>query len=262
MTLGYRMRVDLRSRTEGPSFYTGDFDSEDIKSISKLAYSDRPWVAADVGANVGFWTVPLAQLAKRRGGCVYAFEPVLSNFNKLRENIDHNGVADAAILHNFGLSDGARTAQISLREDFDNGSKTGNAALVIDKDDLRFHCTEVHLRTLDEALPRESLDFIKLDIEGHEDSFLTGAEKTLQRCLPIIYMEINDDYFFRRKLDPTELFTRWMAKSGYASAIAHFRRGGGLQWLPAPLSSRRRGLDNVLLIPQSRIGTALERLNS
>ena len=261
MRIGYEVAVDLRSFTEGPSFYSGDFDTEDIESISKLATPARSWFAADVGANVGFWSVPLAELAKRRGGRIHAFEPVLSNFNKLSENIRRNNFADVTTLHAFGLSDSFRTANISLREDFTSGSETGNAAIVIDHDDSQFRCIEAELRTLDEVLPDAVLDFIKLDIEGHEDKFLHGAERTIQRCQPVIYMEVNDDYYLRRGIDPTQLFTDWMAQSGYLSAIGHIRRGRR-SWLPQPLSSRKPGIDNVLLIPRSRVSAVLEQLNS
>lgn len=261
MRIGYEVSVDLRSFTEGPSFYTGDFDTEDIESISKLASPVRPWIAADVGANVGFWSVPLAQLAKRSGGRIHAFEPVFSNFKKLSENIHNNNLAEVTTLHNIGLSDRHHTATISLREDFTSGSETGNAAIVIDADDSQFQCIEIELRTLDDVLTDEALDFLKLDIEGHEDKFLKGAERTIQRCQPVIYMEVNDDYYLRRGIDPTQLFTNWMTQSGYASAIGHIRRGRR-RWLPQPLSSRRPGIDNVLLIPRSRVSTVLEQLNS
>src|SRR5712692_8796335 len=52
MRLGYEMLVDLRSATERSSYYTGDFDTAEIKAIQKLAIPG--WVALDVGANIGF----------------------------------------------------------------------------------------------------------------------------------------------------------------------------------------------------------------
>ena len=59
MRLGHRMIVDLRAYTEYASFYTHDFDTEEIRSVVRMFAPE--WVILDVGANVGFWTIPMAK---------------------------------------------------------------------------------------------------------------------------------------------------------------------------------------------------------
>lgn len=65
MRLGHHMVVDLRARTEYTSFYTHDYDNEDIHMCLRLLQRDS--IVFDVGANVGFWTVPMA-MTLRGGG--------------------------------------------------------------------------------------------------------------------------------------------------------------------------------------------------
>ena len=43
----------------------------------------------------------------------------------------------------------------------------------------------------------ERVDFIKADIEGWELHFLKGAQKTIERFKPVIYLEIQDVFLKR-----------------------------------------------------------------
>jgi FkbM family methyltransferase len=257
MRLGHHMLVDLRARTEYTSFYTHDYDNEDIRMCLRLLQRDS--VVFDVGANVGFWTVPMA-LTLRGGGQVHAFEPLPANAKRLQENVELNDVGDFVAVHEVGLSDKASTVEISLREDFSNGSGTGNAAIVIDDSDRHFRCTQIQVVALDnifQSLMLERLDFMKVDIEGHEDRFLEGASSVIARFRPIIYMEINEPYYNRRGLDPTDLFQSWLDSAGYTCAL---RGPGG--WSPKMLRRRKPVLDNVLLLPTERLEDILPRLRS
>lgn len=258
MRLGYDMLVDMRSTTEWPSYYTGDFDTAEIKSIQKLAVPG--WVALDVGANIGFWTVPLAQAAKGCGGSVYAFEPVPANFQRLELNLSQNNALDCAHLYRIGLSDARQSLELSLREDFAKSAETGNAAIVIDEIDRRFECITIEADTLDGVLANAALtrvDFIKVDIEGHEDRFLEGARQTIARFQPPLHMEINEPYYQRRGVDPVALLEAWMRRTNYCSALADNGR-----WRLASIRERKPGLDNVLLLPPDRARSYFARLNA
>src|SRR5687767_6694951 len=82
------MRLDLRSRTEEWSFWTGEYESHAIKLLGGLL---RPGdVVLDVGANIGFFSVPLGRILRASGGSLHAFEPVESNFKRLSDVIALN----------------------------------------------------------------------------------------------------------------------------------------------------------------------------
>ena len=255
MRLGYRMLVDLRARTEYTSFYTHDYDNEDIRMCMRLLQRDS--VVFDVGANVGFWTIPMAMMLGGEGR-VHAFEPIPANAKRLRENLRLNDVDDIVDIHEIGLSDETSTVDISLREDFSNGSDTGNAAIVIDDSDKHFRCTRIKVAALDQvyqSLGIKRLDFVKLDIEGHEDRFLAGAASVIARFRPIIYMEINEPYYTRRGLDATDLFQSWLDSADYTCAL---RNPSG--WTPKTLRLRRPVIDNVLLLPTEQVNEILSQL--
>lgn len=257
MRLGHRMIVDLRAYTEYASFYTHDFDTEEIRSVLRLFSPE--WVILDVGANVGFWAIPMAK-ALGAGGRVHAFEPVASNNQRLCENVRLNGLEKTVVVHELGLSDRRASLPISLREDFANGSGTGNAAIVIDDSDGRFQCGMVEVDTLDEIVPSlnlKRLDFIKVDIEGHEDKFLSGAASTIGQFRPILHMEINEPYYNRRGLDATAVFGEWAASANYAYAL---RTTKG--WRLRDVRERKPVIDNVLALPAERASQVLEQMEA
>jgi FkbM family methyltransferase len=248
MRLGYRVRVDLRTRTERLAYWTGLYDDWLIRSAARYLCSRPGAVALDVGANIGFWTLGL--VAASGGNChIHAFEPVPCNYRRLEENLSLNTNlwGARATAHPFGLSDGDTQVEVSLREDFEAGADTGNAAVVIDHSDRRFRCLWVQMRKLDSLvgeLGLGRLDLIKLDIEGHEDRAFAGAAETIARFRPLILTEINEPYYERRGLDATCVFRDWMSRNDYVAAVAC-----GRSWVVAALERRKRGLDNVLLLP-------------
>jgi FkbM family methyltransferase len=257
MRLGHQMLVDLRSGTELAAYYTGDYETRSIETAIKLIHPDS--VILDVGANVGFWTVPLAR-ALGAGGRLHAFEPVPANFARLGENVRRNNLEAIVRLHHQGLSDRKANVPISLREDFQNGAETGNAAIVIDSDDSRFTCTNVEVTPLDgetfRSLGIDHVDFIKLDIEGHEDKFLAGATVVFERFRPILFMEINEAYYARRGIDPSQVFEQWMQGVNYKAAL---KTASG--WHLDHVKNRRRRFDNIFCFPSEAAEDLTNRLN-
>ena len=255
MRLGHEMLTDLRSSTEFHAYYLGDFDTRAIRSALRLIKRDS--TVLDVGANIGFWSIPLASHLKGRG-CLHAFEPVPANYRRLTENVRRNMLEDTAHLHEAGLSDQNRSLQISLREDFANGAETGNAAIVADSEDLLFKRTRIRVHRLDDifaSLGVHRIDFIKADVEGHEDRFLAGAVSVVRRFRPILYVEINKAYYQRQGRDAAAVFEEWLKANSYDSAL-HRRR----EW---HLDTVRNccPLDNAFFFPSETSAECIRRVN-
>src|SRR5579872_3747307 len=79
-----RFIVDLRSRTESVPYYLGSYDPDSRQLIKSLV--KEGWSILDVGANIGFIAVPLAQQIGK-SGTLYCFEPLPSNFERLQKNL-------------------------------------------------------------------------------------------------------------------------------------------------------------------------------
>jgi FkbM family methyltransferase len=138
MRLGHRMLVDLRAPAQREAFRTGRYDDA-LVGFALGLMAEPGSVAVDVGANVGFWTVPLALRAASLGGRVYAFEPVPANRDRLVANARLNEADDRVTVVPVALSDREGTTAITLREEFAGGATTGNAAILIDDgEDDRF----------------------------------------------------------------------------------------------------------------------------
>ena len=210
---GYRLLLDARAQSQARALYSGEYDRQNIEIIGRLM---RPGgMVIDVGANIGFYTVPLAARARELGGRVAAFEPLQQNFDRLSQNVALNRLDDAVVLHQLGLADRAGTATLTLREDFDEGASAGNAAILIeDGRDVSFQSVQIQIARLDEIWPVSArVDFIKVDVEGHEDLFLLGARATLIRFRPAIQVEVCRGYYSRRGMDLDRLLPSLMPQN-------------------------------------------------
>lgn len=66
--------------------------------------AERYSVIYDIGANVGAYSLIGGTLLNKKGGKVYAFEPVSSNFSELCENIKYNELVENIVPVNIALS--------------------------------------------------------------------------------------------------------------------------------------------------------------
>jgi len=147
-------------------------------------------IVVDGGANIGFFTVPVAQRIKHRGGCVVSFEPQRQLFNALSGSLALNGL-DNVFLHNMGLGDGRHSHAYLPAVNYSQPSDFGTVSLSVDDEVEEHHwmrTRSVNVDSIDSlTLPR--LDFIKLDIEGFEIPALAGALKAIAKYRPYIWVE-------------------------------------------------------------------------
>jgi FkbM family methyltransferase len=200
-------------------------------------------VALDIGANVGFWSVGLAWLAK--GLEVHAFEPHPGNAERLRENLTLNGLRSRVHVNECGLSACEGTLRLVLREDFVTGGQTGNASISDGANDAGFATVAVSVRTLDSWVADSRLsriDLMKIDVEGHEPAVLRGGEQTIRRFLPDIYLELNEPFYAARGEDLDRELGEPMLAWGYRA----YRLAGGVIEGPVEMKSRQRPIDNFL----------------
>jgi FkbM family methyltransferase len=165
-------------------------------------------VFVDVGAHRGHYTVPV--LCSR--SCeVFAFEPNPYAYRKLLRNLAANPQAlEQSVIQcrNIGLSDGERNEILHLNYPFDGPSTVETAIAEASQGAKRriVDTVEVTLRPLDDSLPKgvQRIDHIKIDVEGHEDKVLDGAEETIRTHRPTIYLEVHGNG--RRVRDRLERF--------------------------------------------------------
>ncbi|MBL7714972.1 MAG: FkbM family methyltransferase [Bdellovibrionales bacterium] len=153
----------------------------------------------DIGSNVGIFSVLAAQTFKK----VHAFEPLPSVFETLQKNSKPQGNMS---VHNVALSDQSGSVTFHFNPLGSGGSSIeGVPAHHLEKTNKVARTFDVQARTLDSYLDEiQDVDFIKIDVEGHETSALRGASKTIEKFRPALFVEIHDDHRFQeiKKLLP------------------------------------------------------------
>ena len=146
-------------------------------------------VIVDGGANVGFFTVPVAHRTQGRSTRIVSFEPQRQLFQALGGSLALNGY-DHVYLHNCGLGAEPGIAQlpaVNYGEVQDFGTVSLTNKTTVDEDGW-MNDRVVDIASIDAmALPR--LDFFKLDVEGYEVPALAGALGTIKQHRPWIWVE-------------------------------------------------------------------------
>lgn len=139
---------------------------------------------ADVGANIGWYTVHAAALDPT--ATVVAFEPVPASFDSLRRAVTRNALS-RVVVENVAVSD--HTDGITLIADLTiAGAASAHPTIALD------HPQEIRVPsvTLDgyAAAHGRHFDAIKLDVEGGELAVLRGAARVLTTDRPLVFCEM------------------------------------------------------------------------
>ncbi len=196
--------------------YFAQFGEIELRLVRHLCRPDRESI--DVGANVGTYLHAMKRHSRR----VVAFEPVPWLAQALEKKFGPKVVVEP-----LALSHESSTAQLHIPV-IDGTPVTGLSSLsqeVAGKTTVHQDIA-VQTRPLDEVYDGDAA-FIKIDVEGHEESVLEGAHRTLERCRPSVLVEAEERhapgsvrrvqsffrrrgyrgyYVFRRRLAPIESF--------------------------------------------------------
>ena len=130
------------------------------------------YVAVDVGAHVGFHTISMAHFFER----VHAYEPHPHNFECLKLNVTEN-----VTCHNVAL--GAEEGTVSLESPLQANS---GAWETVPGNDYPIY-------KLDDCFDEDRCDFIKIDVQGHENEVIRGAKRIIQEYQPTMIVELSKD---------------------------------------------------------------------
>ena len=167
--------------------------------------------AIDGGANIGFFSIVMAQLVDTNG-IVLAVEPGENNLPKLRDNLKLNGLKNFEICNRPLWS---APEMVTLHYSQHGGMNSLSAHQPMMGKKLMEATTLSHWYDT----PR----LIKLDIEGAEEHALRGAQKHLVNHVPYIVCELNLPAL--KGLGSTqESLRKFMREWGYSTFIL-FRDG-------------------------------------
>lgn len=186
----------------GMNYWGGNdlYSSGEIKVIEYvykklLTNSKTSFTIFDVGANVGKYCKCLVELApKNKKIQLHCFEPSKKTFEKLASASLSNTFIQISY-NNFGLSDVAESKEL-----YSSSDTATIASLYNTKDKLgKFkeeYKEEIVLKTIDDYCEQgqiSHIDFLKIDVEGHEISTLKGATKMIAaKAISYIQFEFGD----------------------------------------------------------------------
>ena len=142
--------------------------------------------AVDVGASIGMYAAEMAHYA----GKVLAFEanPNAAAFTArvAARNVEVINVA-------LSSAPGRATLKIPLNA---KGRGIDELATIETANPQHLgaaQCAEIEMKRLDD-FAIENCSFIKIDVEGHEESVLDGAAGLIATQRPVLMVELNEDY--------------------------------------------------------------------
>ncbi len=168
----------------------------------------QPYTFIDVGANVGWFSLSVAQQCKTigRDAKIYSLEPVPSTCSDLQENIRLNAFSN---IHAYGYAASDKEGTILVTTDFETGN-------YVTKTKSK-HTSRVRAVRLDSFVTQQKInrvDCIKIDVEGAELMVLRGAHKLLAQQHPLLILETQGQWTQRFGYEPVQVY-EFLVSIGY-----------------------------------------------
>ncbi len=162
--------------TSGNSYKSGELAV--LNLVKSHIANKRNSIIFDVGANIGEYSLKAAEILSQE--CtIHSFEPSRHAFSQLAER---TYIEKRIHAWNFGMSSEIQSADLIA-------DRSGSSLASLYHRDLdhidtaEYKLESVSLQTIDEFCKRENIghiDFLKIDVEGHEFEVLKGAKNLIE----------------------------------------------------------------------------------
>lgn len=173
----------------------------------------------DIGGHIGTFSIPFARFTAP-GGRVFSFEANPGNFSLLKKNIECNQLQDVITATHAVVSESRQTFRMAL-------PTNGNSGTYYFLPNTAEGGIEIPSVNVDEWFKENAasapVQLLKIDVEGAEVSVLRACHDLINRCKPIIYIEINEEALQRFRHGAADI-EELLAPHGY-----HFFRNIGLR---------------------------------
>lgn len=180
----------------------GRYENNELEFLSENLFPSLQHrrICLDIGANIGNHSLAFAE----HFASVHAFELHPKTFKLLSINAELNA---AIYPRNIGVSD--KCGELEGRG---APSSLGSFSLSEQAGSHHGDFMKVKIDRLDNLLTREEMacvDFIKMDIEGHEAAALRGASELLQNHAPVVAMEIDRKSVSNGQSEATQIIKQY-----------------------------------------------------
>lgn len=195
--------------TEKSPYIGGIWESETNLTLQeekwfRQIYTDLKNFESPVVIDVGASTGCLSLFNTIRKFPIYSFEPNLTAFAELVQNVYQNGCNTSC--YNIGLGEKYEESYLSVHEEL-----WGYGYNKISKSETN---EKIKIYPLDDIIPTNSkVTHVKIDVEGYELFVLRGMKRILYQK-PIIYMEMIESNFEQFEYSSKEIVD-FMVDLGY-----------------------------------------------
>lgn len=162
-------------------------------------------VVLDIGANIGFFTRHFGTWVSD-GGRVIGIEPEPANCRILRESVVRFGLNTLVEVIEGVATDRIGDAFLEVSDLHPGDHRVGKEGIPV-----RSYTVDALME--ERRWPHVSL--VKIDVQGTEERVLDGARTTLERCRPVIFIEVHDASLRKFQSSAMRLLGR-LANSGYS----------------------------------------------
>jgi FkbM family methyltransferase len=203
-------------------------------------YADPARDAIDVGANIGFYSVLLADHLRDRR--VLAIEPTPAALQRLRRNLSMNGCDEKVLV--FAGAAGAVNGTVSIstvpgREEYSTAGTLAHPSV----SGAVVKTLQIAAQTVDSLVVQHALDpgFIKIDVEGMEHVVIAGMRSTMEKFKPVILAELSDPLLKRNGSSARQVLQQ-ISALGYSVSDPLF----------PSMSAGARSYGDVLCVPHRK----------
>jgi len=208
---GIKYSLDLRETIDFATYFSA-WEPETMEFINRYV-SEGDWII-EIGSNVGIHTLLLAKKSAENGK-VIAFEPTDFAHGKLLVNINLNPSLrkNISVRKQFVTDKKLSVPSTAIRSSY----RMNLIPIMSDTNiDQKIAISIDELSTTDEL---KALDILKVDVDGFELKILQGAIATIEKFLPIIYIEL-DKTFLNLNGDSPEAIFHFLLPMGYSAYFA------------------------------------------
>lgn len=222
---GSQFVCDLRDSISREVCFTGRYEAQETALLNATLQPGMTFV--DVGANWGYFTLIAAHLVGTSGN-VLSLEPDPRLFTRLSECVARNGLAQVNALQ---IAAAAEAGTLNL-SGYDESSDNFGLSRIAGTDNATGIAFAIAARPLDQVLTEtgvDSVDLLKMDIEGYEGFALAGMERALtEHRIKRIILELHPEQLAEHGHAAEDVIAR-LTENGYRAAridhsYATFRR--------------------------------------
>lgn len=181
---GITYELDLREVIDSSLYFTSTYEVKIDRLFEK--YVTPGSTVIDIGANIGLHTLRSALLTGEKGK-VIAIEPSTWAIKKLERNLELNQNLSKIIeiRHNALGESVEQSISLGFQSSYRLNGKNKIYSEVVDV---------LTLDSIVEQNSQHSVDFIKIDVDGHELHILRGAKQLLLNSKPVLVVEFTPSY--------------------------------------------------------------------